>query len=123
LYLGINSEVSLFSIFKRFLGGQKATAAVKSATRSPHTNVKQLHSTEAASLVDFELDSRDRIEAMSVEMPDGDYFTLLEKLQSAISEKRYVEAAEAAHLSIAPLRDWLSDPRGDGLNRPGFTGE
>ena len=107
-------KVSLFSILKRVFGGQKTTTAIKSDTRSPRGSVKQQHSTEAVSLVDFELDSRDGLKAMSVEMPDGDYFTLLEKLQSAISEKRYVEAAEAAHLSIAPLRDWLSDPRGDG---------
>lgn len=104
----------MFGIFRRFLGDQKAPGAVKNATGSLNGNAKPLHSTEAASLVDFELDSRDSQEAMSVEMPGGDYFSLLEKLQSAISKKRYVEAAEAAHLSIAPLRAWLSNLRGDG---------
>ena len=104
----------MFSIFKRILGGQKATGSVKGVTRSPKANVKRQHLTEAASLVDFERESRVRLEAMSADMPDGYYFTLLEKLQSAISEKRYDDAAEAAHMSIAPLRDWLSDPRGDG---------
>lgn len=103
----------MFGIFKRFLAGHKTSGDVKSVTRSPNVNVKRQPSADAASLVDFERDSRSRPEAMSVQMPGGDYFTLLEKLQSAISEKRYAEAAEAAHMSIFPLRDWLSDPRGD----------
>lgn len=114
MFLGAISEVSLFKLFKRFLVGRQATGAVKSDTRSPNANVKPQHSTKVASLVDFEPDSSDRLEAMAGQMPNGDYFVLLGKLQSAISEKRYAEAAEAAHLSIAPLRDWLSDSRGDG---------
>lgn len=104
----------MFGVFRRFLGGQKAKGAVKNVTRSMSASVERAPTTEATTLVDFERKSRHRLEAMSVQMPDGDYFILLEKLQSAISEKRYVEAAEAAHLSVAPLRDWLSDPRGDG---------
>lgn len=104
----------MFGIFRRFLGGQKATGAEKNVTRSMSASIERRPSTEAVSLIDFERESRDRLEVMSVQMPGGDYFTLLEKFQSAISEKRYSEAAEAAHMSIAPLREWLSDPRGDG---------
>ena len=51
---------------------------------------------------------------MSAEMPGDDYFALLERLQESISKKNYAEAADAAHKSIGPLRDWLKDPKGDG---------
>lgn len=57
------------------------------------------------------LEAMDR---MSAEMPSGDYFALLERLQESISKNSYAEAADAALRSIAPLRDWLNDPKGDG---------
>lgn len=104
----------MFGIFKKILGSQKAIGAVKNATSSVNVSVEREPSTEGVSLVDIERKSRTRLEARSAQMPGGDYFTLLERLESAISEKRYSEAAEAAHMSIAPLGDWLSDPRGDG---------
>lgn len=107
----------MFGIFKRLLGGQKATGAESNVTtvkRMGSAGVELRSSSETASFADIGRESRETLEAMSAQMPGVDYFTLLEKLQSAISEKRYSEAAEAAHMSIAPLRDWLSDPRGGG---------
>lgn len=104
----------MFAFFKRILGGHKTIGAVENATRSGNVSVERVPSTEGISLEDIERESRSRLEAMSAQMPGGNYFSLLEKLQSAISEKRYSDAAEAAHLSITPLRDWLSDPRGHG---------
>lgn len=52
---------------------------------------------------------------MSFEMPGGDYFALLGILQDSISKRDYAEAAEAAYESIPLLRDWLKDPRGNGV--------
>ena len=51
---------------------------------------------------------------MSVQMPGDNYFKLLEALQIAIADRRYEDAADAARKSIAPLRKWLENPRGDG---------
>ncbi len=48
----------MFGIFRRFLGGQKAADAVKNVTRSMSASVERLPSTEAASLEDFERESR-----------------------------------------------------------------
>jgi DNA polymerase-3 subunit epsilon len=104
----------VFAFFKRLLGGRKAIGAVENDTLSVNVSVEREPFAEGFDLEDIEQESSSRLEAMSAQIPGGDYFSLLEKLQSAISEKRYSDAAEAAHLSITPLQDWLSDPRGHG---------
>lgn len=47
-------------------------------------------------------------------LPGRLYFTQLERLTSSISAKEYPAAAAAARASLPMLRDWLTDPRGDG---------
>ncbi|WP_259987430.1 exonuclease domain-containing protein [Sulfitobacter sp. S190] len=104
----------MFAFLRRIVGGQKAIGAVENTTQSVNVSDERVPFVAGLSLEDIEHESRSRLEAMSAQMPGGDYFALLEKLQNAISEKRYADAAKAAHLSITPLRDWLSDPRGHG---------
>jgi DNA polymerase III epsilon subunit-like protein len=107
----------MFGIFKRLLGGRKVPDSEKNLA-----TVRELEKTGSeikpssgkVRLENLERESKEKVEMMSAQMPGGDYFTLLETLQSAIAKKRYAEAAEAAHSSIAPLRNWLKDPKGDG---------
>ena len=47
-------------------------------------------------------------------LPDGTYFSELERLTAAVSAKEYHAAAAAARASLPFLRQWLEDPRGDG---------
>ncbi len=107
----------MFGFFKKFLGSKEASDSVNNhatGMRPVEVGSELSTSSDAAVWEEIERESREKLELMSAQMPEGDYFKLLEKLQSAISEKKYLEAAEAAHKSIAPLQDWLSDPRGDG---------
>lgn len=47
-------------------------------------------------------------------LPGRPYFIQLERLTSSVSARDYLVAAAAARASLPLLRDWLSDPRGNG---------
>jgi hypothetical protein len=47
-------------------------------------------------------------------LPGQPYFVQLERLTSSVSAKDYRAAAAAARESLRLLREWLSDPRGNG---------
>lgn len=107
----------MLGFIKKLLGSQPS-----SSSRTAHVAIVEQEGDTASqsSQVTDELDawSQRNLEAMdrmSAEMPGGDYFALLERLQETISKRNYAEAADAALRSIAPLRDWLNDPRGDGV--------
>lgn len=107
----------MLGFFKKLFGSQKTlkSNAVPSATeKKGGASVGERSNPVASDLEEWEQQKIETFERMSVQMPGGDYFPLLESLQKSISEGSYAKAAEAAHKSIAPLREWLKDPRGDG---------
>ncbi|WP_254429869.1 exonuclease domain-containing protein [Ruegeria atlantica] len=107
----------MLGFFKKLFSSQKTlkSDSFQVATkRQGGSSVGERSTPFSEELEEWEPQNIETLERLSAEMPGGDYFPLLESLQNSISKKRYAEAAEAAHRSIAPLRDWLKDPRGDG---------
>ncbi|AGI74262.1 DnaJ-like protein [Octadecabacter arcticus 238] len=106
----------MFGIFKRLFGGEKAAGEGKylSVERKPvQPDGDRNRSSENIPFEGMEREAKQSLEKMSAEMPGNNYFKLLEALESAIADRRYEDAADAARKSIAPLRNWLKDPRGD----------
>lgn len=106
----------MFGIIKRLLSGTKAAGDRKSlaATRVPgQASGSRKKTYRQDPFDDMERESKERLAKMSAQMPGDNYFKLLEALQSAIADRRYADAADAAKKSIVPLRKWLNDPRGD----------
>jgi len=107
----------MFGIFKRLFGDKKPTGGGKDraiARVSEQFGGDRERSSGKNPFEDMERGARESLETMSVQMPGDNYFKLLEALQNAIADRRYKDAADAAHKSIAPIRKWLKDPRGDG---------
>ena len=47
-------------------------------------------------------------------LPGRSYYSELQRMDQAVSARNYLEAAAAARASLALLRMWLRDPRGEG---------
>lgn len=106
----------MFGIIKRLLSSAKAAGDRKNlaATRLPgQASSSRKKTYRQDTFDDMERESKERLAKMSAQMPGDNYFKLLEALQSAIADRRYADAADAAQKSIAPIRKWLNDPRGD----------
>jgi len=106
----------MFGIFKKIFGASNSADDGRShepppqpATSYPRKAEGGDNSSQGAAFGDMQAD----IDRMSTQMPGGDYFNLLTKLQAAISDKNYRAAADAANKSLPLLRKWLKDPRGD----------
>lgn len=109
--------VRVFSIFKKVFIDEKNTGGghiSATANKSEQSSGPRKSSPGRSHFEDWEQETRDRMEVISAQMPGQDYFKLLELLESAIADRRYENAADAARRSIAPLRKWLQDPKGDG---------
>jgi hypothetical protein len=107
----------VFGIFKRFFSNQKATGGEKDLTTEGaprQSDGNKNRSSEKNTFEEMKREARESAEKMSVQMPGDNYFNLLEALQRAIAERRYEDAAGTARDSIAPLRKWLKNPKGDG---------
>ncbi|MBD1546264.1 J domain-containing protein [Roseibium aggregatum] len=55
------------------------------------------------------------VRAPDLSLPEQKYFIQLERLTTSVSAQDYPAAAAAARASLPLLRNWLKDPRGDGL--------
>lgn len=111
------SGARVLGILKRLFGGEKAASGGKdlAIARAPEqSDVDRKRSSGKNPFEDMEREARESLEKMSVQMPGDNYFKLLEALQRSIADRKYEDAAGAARKSIAPLREWLKDPRGDG---------
>lgn len=113
----------MFGILKKLFGAGKTTvrdegvAAIRETVSSGGERQSRFE--------EFERETRERLEAQSYEMPGQAYFSQLQALQESISDRRYMDAATAAHKSLPLIRKWLEDPRGNGkrlsLNMPALT--
>lgn len=89
--------------FKRLFGQKPSPKAHRTETssRRPHKHARPHSASPSVQFADPSL-------------PDGKYFSELERLTSAVTAKDYQTAAAAARASLPLLRQWLDDPRGDG---------
>lgn len=110
--------MALFNFLKRLIGGEKAPdneKTISTVRRLIPSEDEKRPSSGMNSFGEVERSQAERLEMISAEMPGGEYFKLLETLNNAISKERYADAAHAAQQSIAPLRKWLADPKGNGV--------
>lgn len=107
----------MLGIFKKLFGSQKAADGNEDhafAKGAPRFDLEKSRAPVKRASEDFEREALERAEKLSVQLPGRNYFDLLEALQTSISERKYNKAADAARKSIPLIRDWLSDPRGEG---------